>query len=290
MEQEKNMLEQAALILEGGGMRGVYTAGVLDYFLEQALFFESCYGVSAGACHAGSYLSKQKGRAFAVNVDYLKDPRYCSIWSLLLTGNLFGAKMVYDRIPNEKNLFDYAAYASQKTKFYAVVTNCETGKAEYKQIKDMKEDIIYIRASSSLPLVSKIVKIDGGKYLDGGIADAIPIARAYQDGQKKVVAVLTRPAGYEKAPEKGYGALRLRYGKYKNFLAQIKRRHEVYNKSIAMAEMMQEAGSAFIIRPSKPIEVGRIEKNKEKLRELYTLGYEDAATQYDKMMDFLHQE
>ena len=148
------------LILEGGGMRGVYTAGVLDYFMEKNLYFKDCYAVSAGACHAISYYSKQKGRSIKVNLDYLHDKRYCSINSLIKTGDLFGVDMIYNIIPNELVLFDYDTYNKNEGNFYSVVTNCDTGKAEYIKIIDAKKDITAVRASSSLPLLSRIVEFN----------------------------------------------------------------------------------------------------------------------------------
>ena len=180
--------QQTALVLEGGGMRGVYTAGVLDRLMEEKLEFDVCYGVSAGACHACSFLSRQHGRAFAVNVDYLDDSRYLSVKSWLKTGDLFGAQMLYDIIPNQLNLYDYDAFAKNPTKFFAVATDCLTGKAEYFPITDMHRDVIKVRASSSLPLLSRMVEIDGRPYLDGGLADSIPVDQARRDtGNKKAV-------------------------------------------------------------------------------------------------------
>ena len=162
---------KAGLVVEGGGMRGVYSSGVLDFFIEKDLFFENNYGVSAGACHLCSYLAKQYKRAFRVNVDYLNDKRYCSVHSLLKTGNLFGAEMLYDIIPNELDLFDYDTYNKNESNFYVVITDINTGKPEYVKIGDLKKDIIYVRASSSLPLLAKNVKINDKEYLDGGISD-----------------------------------------------------------------------------------------------------------------------
>ena len=151
---------KAGLVVEGGGMRGVYSSGVLDFFIEKDLFFENNYGVSAGACHLCSYLAKQYKRAFRVNVDYLNDKRYCSVHSLLKTGNLFGAEMLYDIIPNELDLFDYDTYNKNESNFYVVITDINTGKPEYVKIGDLKKDIIYVRASSSLPLLAQNVKIN----------------------------------------------------------------------------------------------------------------------------------
>ena len=183
---------EAGLVVEGGGMRGVYTAGVLDYFMEKNLYFDDCYGVSAGACHISSYVSKQIGRSIKVTLDYINDKRYCSVNSLIKTGDMFGVEMLYDLIPNKLELYDYDTFNKFKGNFYSVVTNCKTGKAEYMKIKDMKKDIIAVRASSSLPLLSRIVEINGKEYLDGGITDSIPIKKSIKDGHKKNVVILTR--------------------------------------------------------------------------------------------------
>lgn len=190
---------KAGLVVEGGGMRGVYAAGVLDFFMEKDLYFTNNYGVSAGACHLCSYLSKQNKRAFRVNVDYLQDKRYCSVRSLIKTGDLFGAEMLYDIIPNQLDLFDYDAFKNNNANFYSVITNINTGKPEYIKINDLKNDIIYIRASSSLPFLAQNVKIKDEYYLDGGISDSIPIKKSIDDGNKKNVVILTRDKTYRKS-------------------------------------------------------------------------------------------
>ena len=213
--------QQTALVLEGGGMRGVYTAGVLDRFLEEELEFDTCYGVSAGACHACSFLSRQHGRAFAVNVDYLKDSRYLSVKSWLKTGDLFGAQMLYDIIPNQLNLYDYEAFAKNPTKFFAVATDCLTGKAEYFPVTEMHRDVIKVRASSSLPLLSRMVEINGRPYLDGGLADSIPVDKAREDGATKQVVVLTRQPGYRKKQTSSLPLVKLRYRHFPNLVETV---------------------------------------------------------------------
>ena len=186
---------EAGLVLEGGGMKGVYTCGVLDFFLNKELEFRSCYGVSAGACCLCSFLSKQKGRGYHVTVDYLEDKNYCGIYSLFTTGDLFGAEMCYHKIPEELYPYDYDTYNGYQGNFYSVVTNIERGRPEYIPIKDMKKDIDAIRASASLPLVSRNVKWKQGLYLDGGISDAIPLRRSIKDGNKKNIVIMTKETG-----------------------------------------------------------------------------------------------
>ena len=193
-------MHQAGLVLEGGGMKGVYTAGVLDFFLDKGIEFSSVYGVSAGACHMCSYLSKQRGRAFAVNVDYLDSSDYCSMKSLLTTGDLFNVDMCYHRIPEQLNPYDYGAFERYEGRAYSVATNIETGMPEYFRIRDMKADIDKIRASASLPLVSRNVMIQGKPYLDGGISDAIPLQKSIIDGNMRNVVIMTKEEGYVREP------------------------------------------------------------------------------------------
>lgn len=280
-------MKEAGLILEGGGMRGVYTAGVLDFFLDKDFIFKNVYGVSAGSCHACSYLSHQRGRAFAISVDYLEDPRYCSIQSLIKTGDLFGAEMCYHTIPDELNPYDYDTIDQFEGNFYAVVTNVKTGKAEYIPIKDSRRDIIAIQASSSLPLLSRNVPIGDQEYLDGGIADSIPIRRSIKDGNKKNVLILTRDPSYRKGPNKLLPVMDHRYRQYPNLVKAIARRHLVYNKTLDFIHQEVEKGNAFVIQPKRPVELGRIEKNKEKLKALYDEGYADAQESYEQLIDFL---
>ena len=278
---------QAGLILEGGGMRGLYTAGVLDYFMDINLEFKEVYGVSAGACNACSYLSKQRGRSLRVNTEYLDDPRYCGLESLIRTGDLFGVDMLYDIIPNELDPYDYETFAEYPGKAYAVTTNCETGKAEYMELQDMHRDILAVRASSSLPMVSRMVEIQGYHYLDGGISDSIPVIQSMKNGNQKNVVVLTRDPSYRKEPSKTMAAFRMRYSKYPNLIRQMEHRHIRYNRTLDFLKKGEEAGKIFVIQPQKPVEIARIEKNKEKLKELYEIGYEEARNQHGDLLDFL---
>ncbi len=177
---------QTGLILEGGGMRGTYTTGVLDFFMDKNIYFSSIYGVSAGACHACSYVSKQRGRAFEIFEKYLNDERYCSLKSLRKTGDLFGAEMLYDLIPNRYLPFDYEAAERYEGSFFAVATHCVSGKPNYFKITDFRADMSKIRASASLPLLSRSVTIDGEDYLDGGVSDSIPLTESIRSGNTKM--------------------------------------------------------------------------------------------------------
>lgn len=279
----------AGLILEGGGMRGVYTAGVLDYFLDQKIEFSSCYGVSAGACHACSYLSKQKGRAFATNVNYLKDKRYCSVHSLITTGDLFGVEMLYDIIPNQLIPYDYQAFEDNKCKFYAVATNCRTGEPEYFHIKNMRRDINAVRASSSLPLLARRVIINNEEYLDGGISDSIPLKKSIKDGNKINVLVLTRDSSYRKRPNKLARIIRLKYSDCPQLMKRLEERHENYNKILEFIAEERNAGRAFVIQPNNTVNIGLIEKDRNKLEALYKEGYNDAEEAYPRLIKFLEK-
>ena len=277
----------AGLVLEGGGMRGIYTAGVLDFFLERDLFFSRTYGVSAGSCHACSYLSKQAGRAYRIGTEYLDDKRYCSVYSLLTTGDLFGAKMCYDTIPNELDLFDYGTFSQYPGAFFAVVTNCATGQAEYLPVKDLHRDVIAIQASSSLPLLSRMVPINGKRYLDGGVADSIPLARSIEDGMRKNVVILTQCPTYRKEPNQMMPFIKLRYRRYPSLVKAMETRHTRYNETLDLIRLERDAGRAFVIQPKEAPAIGRVEKDRDKLKALYNQGYKDAADSFDGLMAFL---
>lgn len=279
----------AGLVLEGGGMRGLYTAGILDFFMEKDITFANCYGVSAGACHLASFMSHQKGRAYRISVNYLKDKNYCSLYSLLKTGDLFGVDMCYHKIPDELDIFDYEAFDKYPGKGYAVVTNVMTGKPEYLEMKDLKNNIDVIRASASLPLVSRNVNIDGKDFLDGGASDSIPIRKSIKDGNEKNVIVLTRPYGYRKKPSN----VALMKAKYKNspgIVKAMERRHVIYNKTLRYIEKLEMEGKVFVFRPEPIIKIDRIEKDVNKLKVLYLQGYHDASINYELMKNFLESK
>lgn len=280
-------MEQTGLVLEGGGMRAITTAGVLDYFLDENIEFDNCIGVSAGSCHACSFLSKQRGRAYDAFVKYMDDKRYCSVHSLLTTGNLFGTDFVYNIIPNELLPIDAETYSKSKTKFQATVTNCITGKAEYLEVKDVKKDIDYIRASSSLPLISTMVKIDGTPYLDGGIADSIPIEQSIKQGNTKNIVVLTRPRDYQKKKSSIGGMIRFAYRKYPKFIEASEKRYLNYNKTLSYLWEQEKKGTVFIIQPEYDLGIGRLEKNEPKLKAAYQYGYDLAKKMGDEIKAYL---
>lgn len=282
---------QAGLILEGGGMKGIYTSGVLDFFLDKGIEFSGCYGVSAGACSMCSYLSKQRKRAYHVNVDYLEQKAYCSMKSLLKTGDLFGADMCYSLIPDYLNPYDHDTFNKYQGKAYAVVANIKTGQAEYMPLEDMRTDIVAVRASSSMPLVSRNVKIGGELYLDGGIADSIPIRRSMKDGNKKNVIIMTKEEGYVRQPISAaeLALIKARYIRYPKVYELMRERHITYNSTVQYIEEMQEQGNVFVIRPKQQSDVGRVEKDRAKLDALYEEGYRDGENCYDALMEYLKE-
>lgn len=278
---------QAGLILEGGGMKGVYTAGVLDFFIDKGIEFSSVYGVSAGACTMCSYVSKQRGRGYHASVDYLGDKNYCSIYSLLKTGDLFNADMCYYQIPDLLIPYDHEAFQRYQGTCYSVITNIETGCPEYIPIKDMKKDIEAIRASASLPLVSKNVVWKEQLYLDGGISDAIPLKESIRAGNKKNVVIMTKEKGYRRSPSSMTSLIKLRYRKYPRVYELMKNRHTSYNETLDFIAGQVKEGNAFLIQPKQKSQVGRIEKDKEKLKALYEEGYRDGADSYEELLKFL---
>lgn len=281
------MMYDAGLILEGGGMRGLYTSGVLDFFLEKNLEFKDCFGVSAGCINGMSYIAKQKKRAYDVSMNYLHDKRYASMYSLITTGNYFGYDFNLNVIPNELNPFDYETFKNSPTNFYAVVTNIVTGKAEYKKITDLKEDIDYVWASGSLPLLAKKVKINDAYYLDGGISDFIPVGASIRNGNKKNVVILTQDPNYRKKLEPQQKLISIWYHRYPKLVKAMKTRHIRYNKRISRIKEEAKKGNLFVLQPQKPVQIKRLEKDSKVLQGLYEDGYQDAKRQYDALMQYL---
>ncbi len=276
------------LVLEGGGLRGIFTAGVLDYFMEQDLWFDTLIGVSAGACHGCSYKAQQPGRALRISVDYLDDPRYCSVRSLLTTGDMFGVDFCYRAIPDLLDPMDYAQFNKNPMRFFATVTNLETGKAVYHQVANGYQDVTWVRASASLPLVSRKVEIDGKYYLDGGIADSIPYLKSIHLGNDKNVVVLTRPKGYRKEPSSLQPLIAAEYRKYPKFVQASASRYLGYNQTLERLEQDEAAGKVFVIRPPETLNIGRTEKNKEKLTEGYHIGYQVTKEIFPALMEYLN--
>lgn len=278
---------KTGLVLEGGAHRAIYTAGVLDVFLENGITFDGVVGVSAGAIHGGSYVAGQKGRNIGYTLKYANDKRYMSFYSLITTGDLVGKKFCYEDLPDKLVPFDYEAFKKNKTKFYVTCSNLESGVADIIEVKDMKKQMDALRASASMPLVSQIVEINGKKYLDGGIADSIPLRKFQKMGYKKCVVVETRPESYKKTPDSLAWLAKIFYRKYPNFAKAMYLRHNHYNAELFDIEAAANRGEIFLLRPSKVMQISRMEKDNSKIEAMYNLGRSDAQKALPKLKKFL---
>lgn len=282
-----SIMNKIGLVIEGGGMRGLYTCGVLEFFLDKDLYFKYIIGVSAGACNAASYISRQKGRNVKVNTGFLSDWRYMSLKNLILKKSFFGMDFIFDEIPNNLVKFDYEAFNNAQCEFLVGVTDCKTGKALYFNKDTMREGFDVLRASSSLPLLSPIVNFKGYELLDGGISDSIPIRKSIEDGNDKNIIVLTRNKGYRKSPLKFAKLIKIKYKKYPSLIEAIMNRYKKYNDTLDYIEELEKEGKAIVLRASKEIKVDRLERNSVKLQELFQNGYEDAENACNKIAEFI---
>lgn len=276
------------LLLEGGGMRGLYTAGVLDVFMENDIKINGIVGVSAGALFGMNYKSKQIGRVLRYNKKYARDKNYMGLHSLITTGNIMNEDFCFNRIVNELDPVDFETFKNSEVDFYAVVTNVETGKAEYIKIEDLKDkdSVEILRASGSMPFVSKTVIVNSKVYLDGGIADSIPIDKIMSMNFDKIIVVLTRPLEYRKK-RKNKILTQVYYRKYPNFVETINNRYKRYNEELDKILELEKAGKIFVIRPSKLVNIKRVEKDINKIQEMYDLGRSDTVNLLDKMSDYI---
>ena len=273
---------KTGLVLEGGAMRGMYTAGVLDVFMEQGITFDGVMGVSMGAITGCSYVSGQIGRTVRYNRKYCRDKRYMSFFSLLTTGDLVGSEFCYHVLPERLDPYDNDAFKKAQTDFYVTCTNVETGEAEYFKINDMVEEMDYLRASASMPYVSRIVERDGKKLLDGGCSDSVPIHAFMDRGYEKNVVILTRPAEYRKKPE-NKRLVRMFYKKYPKFATTLEQRAEKYNQTLEEIRNLEREGKVFVIRPETPLEIGRMSHNVQKIERAYERGRADGLACLQKM-------
>ena len=266
------------LVLEGGGLRGVFTCGVLDCFMDHGIRFPFAVGVSAGACNGLSYMSGQRGRAKSSNIDLMAKHHYIGLKYLLTQRNIMDFKLLFEDFPKRIIPYDYDAYFSNPARFVMVTTNCLTGKAEYFEEKSSSKRVMdIVRASSSLPFVSPITYVDGVPMLDGGIADSIPVRYALSQGYERLVVILTRNKGYRKQNSE-MRAAKVFYRKYPNLQKALSQRNLVYNQTMDLIERLEDEGRITVIRPIRPIEVGRMEKDTAKLTMLYQEGYDIARS------------
>ncbi|MBQ1601674.1 MAG: patatin family protein [Ruminococcus sp.] len=282
--------KNTGLVLEGGAMRGLFTAGVIDVLMENGIEFPAFVGVSAGAAFGCNYKSRQIGRALRYNKRFCRDPRYCSFRSLFKTGDVFGAQFCYHEVPNTLDTFDVKAFDENPMAFYLVASDVETGTPFYKKI-DHADDTAYewIRASASMPIVSRVVELDGKKFLDGGVTDSIPLAFMERQYDRNVV-VLTRPRDYQKQPASKLWLYRLTLRKYPNMLRAVRERHLMYNEQRAHVFAQEKAGKAFVICPDKPLEVGRMEHDPEQLQKAYDTGRQTALRQLGALKRFMEND
>ncbi len=278
--------KKTAFLLEGGGMRGLYTAGVLDVFLDENIETDCILGVSAGALFSTNYKSRQRGRTLRYNLKYVNDKNYMSLYSLITTGDLVNREFCYITIPTQLDIFDNETYMSTPEDFYCVVTNIETGKPEYIKLTDLAEQMDTLRASGSLPFVSRPVEVDGKKYLDGGIADSIPIEKILEMEYEKIVVVLTRHGNYRKE-EKGMAPAKIFYHKYPKLIEALNKRNSEYNRQIEIVDKLEKEGRIFVIRPSEELKLSRIEKDTEKLQAVYDVGIKDAKACIERLKEYL---
>lgn len=279
---------KTGLVLEGGAMRGIFTAAVTDVLLENNIRLDGVAAVSAGATFGCNYISNQPRRALRYCIKYRLDPRFCSVLSLICTGDLFGAEFCYHTLPEKLDPFDNRRFVQSGIPFYIVTTDVETGKAVYHRCPVLREEELeWVRASASMPLASRIVRVGGHALLDGGITDSIPLQFMQQQGYARNVVVLTQPYGYQKPENSAMPAVRLMYHAYPKLVHAMARRHHVYNEQLQQVAAAEKAGTAFVIRPPRTLPVGHVTHSAARLREVYAIGRKTALKALPKLREFL---
>ncbi len=280
---------KTGLIMEGGAMRGMFTAGVLDVLMENGLVTDGAIGVSAGAVFGCNYKSHQIGRVIRYNTEYCNDKRYASFKNLVKTGNLYSEQFCYHEVPEKLDPFNEAAFAASPMDFFVVCTDVKTGEPIYHKCrKGDAEDVLWMEASASMPLAAKIVKIGHYGLLDGGVADSIPVRFFESIGYKRNLIILTQPKGYIKKKNKFLPAIRAKYLRYPAFVEAVADRHERYNETLSYISMLEQAGKDYVIRPPIPLEIGAMERDPAQLRRVYETGRAVAQIQVEKIRDFLN--
>lgn len=282
---------KTGLVLEGGAMRGMFTAGVLDVFMENGITFPGAIGVSAGAVFGCNLKSNQPGRVIRYNTKYSRDPRYVSLRSLITTGDLYGEQFCYHELPDKLDPFDYDTFANAPMAFYVVATDVRTGKPVYHKCgTDGHKELQWLRASASMPVVSRVVHVDGHSLLDGGVADSVPLRYFESIGYQRNVVVLTQPKEYRKAKSHHAPLMKLALRKYPRLANIMARRHEEYNKTMEYIRFREETGDVLVIRPKESLGISRTERDPEKLRAVYALGRKAAEEQLEAVRTFLQKE
>ncbi|ALF20029.1 patatin family protein [Fusobacterium vincentii] len=280
---------KVGLVLEGGGMRALFTAGVLDALLDiKELDIDGIVGVSAGALFGVNYVSGQKERAIRYNKKYARDKRYMGFYSWITTGNAVNEEFAFYEIPFKLDVFDQEKFKQSKIDFYVVMTNVESGKPEYVLIKDVFKQMEYLRATSALPFASKIIEINGKKYLDGGISDSIPIDYCEGLGYDKIILVLTRPKNTHKEDKLNF-LYKLVYRKYPNLVERLINMGKDYEVVLKKIEDLENKNKIFVIRPPKVLKIGRLEKNEDKIQNVYDIGLNTGIKEKENLLKYLNK-
>lgn len=280
---------KTGLIMEGGAMRGMYTAGVTDVLMENNITFDGAVGVSAGAVFGCNYKSHQIGRVIRYNKKYCRDSRYVSIRSLIRTGDIYGESFCYHELPEKLDIFDTETYKNSPMEFYVVCTDAVTGRAVYHKCDNGDAgDIQWMRASAAMPVLSKPVHIDGQILSDGGTSDSIPVRFFQKKGYDKNLVILTQPAGYVKKRNSYIPVIRAVLKKYPELVKALENRHEMYNETLEYIRKEEETGKLFVIRPSRKLEVGAVERNQQRLEAVYQCGRKDASERLEEIKAWLY--
>lgn len=277
------------LVLEGGALRGLFTAGVLDVMMDNGVKIDGIIGTSAGALFGVNYFSKQRGRVIRYNKRFCNDKRNISIKSYITTGNIVNKDFAFYNVPFELDIFDDEEYIKNNTGFLATVTNVETGKAEYLEVNSVYKDMEVLRASSAIPLLSNLVEIDGKKYLDGGVGDSIPVEEMLELGYDKVIVILTQPKGYKKEAlgSKKEKIVKLKYKKYPKFVQSMLDRYVRYNKCLESIDRLEKENKIFVIRPKEKLNISVMERDENKLQKIYDLGINEANEKIDSLKEYI---
>ena len=284
---KKSNQSKIVFVLEGGAMRGLYSAGVLDVLMQNNVSTDAIYGVSAGALFGINFKSRQVGRAIRYNLRFAHEKNYMGLYSLITTGDIMNKEFCFNKLVYELDKFDFETFDNSPIDFFAVVTNVETGEPEYIKIEEAKIGMEALRASGSMPFVSKCVEYGGQKYLDGAVSDPIPLQKAIDEGYGKIFVVLTRPENYKK--HKDFMPYDFVYRKYPNFVKTATNQYKDYNKTLELIKKYEKDGRICVLRPSKNLRIARVEKNLNKLRENYQLGVDDCTENLDKIRKYLEQ-
>ena len=284
-------MERKGLILEGGAMRGLFTAGVIDEMMEQGVRYDGCIGVSAGAAFGCNYKSHQIGRVLRYNKRFAHEKKYCSWYSWLTTGDLYGADFCYHKLPDELDIMDVKTYNSDPMHFYVTATDTATGKAVYHELDHLDDEAYeWMRASASMPVVSRPVRLMGRSLLDGGISDSIPVKFFESIGYTRNAVVLTQPRGYRKGAQSGMKILARLLKQYPAIVRDLKERHIIYNRELDYIDQREKEGKLFVIAPPHELKIGRTEHDTERMDEVYQIGRQTMKEHISELNQFLNRD